>query len=46
MLESEVDEKYYLTKCLNPVLTKKYVQYSNSGKMQNSQAERAYYIKM
>ena len=44
MLEDKVDEKYYLSKTLNAKLTKNYVQWSNSGKMQNSQAERAYYL--
>ena len=44
MLEDEVDEKYYLTKIKNIKFTKNYLQWSNSGKMQNSQAERAYYI--
>ena len=44
MLEDEVDEKYYLSNTLNAKLTKNYVQWSNSGKMQNSQAERAYYL--
>jgi len=43
MLESEVEEKYYISKALNLKLTNNYIQYSNSGKMQNSQAERAYY---
>lgn len=43
MLESNVDEKYYISKALNLKLTSNYIQYSNSGKMQNSQAERAYY---
>lgn len=44
MLEDEVDEKYYIKKMLNIIETKKYIQYSNSGKMQNSQAERVYYL--
>lgn len=44
MLEDEVDEKYNVKKTLNIKETKKYIQWSNSGKMQNSQAERAYYI--
>lgn len=44
MLEDEVDEKYYLKKILNIKETKNYLQWSNSGKMQNSQAERAYYV--
>jgi len=43
MLEDEVDEKYYIKKILNTRLTKNYIQYSNSGKNQNSQAERLYY---
>ena len=43
MLEDKVDEKYYLKKTLNIKETKNYIQWSNSGKMQNSQAERAYY---
>ena len=44
LLEDEVDEKYYLSKFLNMKLTSNYIQWSNSGKMQNSQAERAYYL--
>ena len=44
MLEDEVDEKYYIKKALNIKETQNYIQWSNSGKMQNSQAERAYYI--
>lgn len=43
MLEDEVDEKYYLSKALNMKLTTNYIQYSNSGKMQNGQAERLYF---
>ena len=44
MLEDEVDEKYYVKKTLNIKETQNYIQWSNSGKMQNSQAERAYYL--
>ena len=44
MLEENVEEKYYLKKTLNIKETKNYLQWSNSGKMQNSQAERAYYL--
>lgn len=44
MLEDKVEEKYYLKKTLNIKETKNYLQWSNSGKMQNSQAERAYYL--
>lgn len=44
LLEEEVEEKYYIKKCLNIKETKNYIQWSNSGKMQNSQAERAYYV--
>ena len=44
LLETDVDEKYYIKKMLNVVKTKNYIQWSNSGKNQNSQAERAYYI--
>lgn len=44
MLEDNVDEKYYLKKVLNIKETRNYLQWSNSGKMQNSQAERAYYL--
>jgi site-specific DNA-cytosine methylase len=44
MLESDVAARYYTNKTLNVRFTEKYIQWSNSGKMQNSQAERAYYI--
>lgn len=44
MLEDDVDEKYVVKKTNNIIKTKNYLQWSNSGKMQNSQAERAYYI--
>lgn len=43
-LEKEVEAKYYIKKALNIKKTKNYIQWSNSGKMQNSQAERAYYV--
>ena len=43
MLEENVDDKYIVKKANNIVKTKNYIQWSNSGKMQNSQAERAYY---
>lgn len=43
ILEENPDEKLYIKKALNIVLTKNYAQWSNSGKMYNSQAERAYY---
>ena len=44
MLDHTVDEKYYLKKMLNITEHKNYIQWSNSGKMYNSQEERAYYI--
>ena len=43
MLEDNVYDKYIVKKANNIVKTKNYIQWSNSGKMQNSQAERAYY---
>ena len=42
-LEPHVDEKYYLSKVLNPRFTENYIQYDNSGKGYNSQATRLYY---
>lgn len=43
LLESEVDEKYYLSKTLNLVSRENYLQWDNSGKGYNSQQNRAYY---
>lgn len=43
ILEEEVDEKYYLNKVKNIKVCDSYIQFSNSGKMQNSQAERLYF---
>ena len=41
--EHEIADKFVIKKALNIKNTKNYIQWSNSGKMQNSQAERAYY---
>ncbi len=41
--EYEIDDRFIVKKALNIKNTKNYIQWSNSGKMQNSQAERAYY---
>lgn len=43
-LDNYVDEKYYLKKAFNIKRCENYIQWSNSGKMQNNQGERAYYI--
>lgn len=43
LLESEVDEKYFISKTLNLVNRENYLQWDNSGKGYNSQQNRAYY---
>lgn len=44
-LEDEVEDRFYLTyEVKNAIPKKKYIQYSNSGKMADSQAERLYYL--
>lgn len=41
--EYEIEDKFVVKKALNIKNTKNYIQWSNSGKMQNSQAERTYF---
>lgn len=44
VLDKDVDERFLVTKVLNARRTKKYIQYDNSGKEYNSQAQRLYYL--
>ena len=44
VLDEVVDDRYYVTKILNPRKTKNYIQYDNSGKGYNSQGARLYYL--
>ena len=44
VLDKDVDERFLVTKVLNARRTKKYIQYDNSGKGYNSQAQRLYYL--